>query len=395
MFYWDNFFMNIGLLQMPGYGKHAKAATDNLLALIEKHGFVPNCNLPWGRNRSQPPYLSVMVRDVYTAMPDKQWLKTSYDTLLKEYAFWTDESETPIEVHTTGLSSLIRYSNHGSEEEKLAFYDGALHERFGFSLDVERTEKLKIAESYMTEAETGMDFTPRFEHRCNEFAAVDLNVLIIMYERNFAWMEAELNLPPAKDWNQLGQARASAIQTYMWDPERGFYYDYDFVNCRRSKVACCTGFMPLWAGIATKSQAGRCRKALRLFEREWGVATCEPTVEAHPYQWQFPVCWAPHVQLTLLSLEQAGFARDARRIASKWMDVVAANFNHPASSNQLRDRALTARRQGSLFEKYEVLRGTIADSEYPAFQGNMWTAGAFVQAYHLLQRQNSYIRSVG
>ena len=61
MYYWDTYFTNVGLIK-SGEVNLAKNNVDNLLYMADKYGFVPNGNRTWYLNRSQPPFLSLMVR---------------------------------------------------------------------------------------------------------------------------------------------------------------------------------------------------------------------------------------------------------------------------------------------------------------------------------------------
>ena len=87
MYYWDTYFTNAGLL-LWGKTEYAKNNIENMLYLIEKYGFMPNGNRTFYLNRSQPPFLSHMVRDFFEVTGDKEWLSRAYNTLVKEYDFW-------------------------------------------------------------------------------------------------------------------------------------------------------------------------------------------------------------------------------------------------------------------------------------------------------------------
>jgi neutral trehalase len=56
---------------------------------------------------------------------------------------------------------------------------------FGFSDSLPVKEKLEMAEAWLSEAET-MDFTPRFENRCHQFVAVDLNANL--FQPSVSWL---------------------------------------------------------------------------------------------------------------------------------------------------------------------------------------------------------------
>ena len=90
IYYWDTYFTNVGLL-ISGFSMQAKHNVDNMLHLVDKYGFMPNGNRTYYLNRSQPPFLSQMVRDVYEFYKDNCWLKLAYRVLEKEYDFWMNK----------------------------------------------------------------------------------------------------------------------------------------------------------------------------------------------------------------------------------------------------------------------------------------------------------------
>ena len=73
IYYWDTYFSNVGMI-MVGKVEYAKSNIDNMLWMVEKFGHMPNGNRTYYLNRSQPPFLSKMVRDVFTVTGDKEWL---------------------------------------------------------------------------------------------------------------------------------------------------------------------------------------------------------------------------------------------------------------------------------------------------------------------------------
>jgi len=384
LFYWDTYFTNAGLLLHQGKGGIAKNNVDCLLFEVEKYGFVPNANAKWGMNRSQPPYLSMMVREVYehTEPKDKEWLKKAYDTLKKEYYFWIDDSNNTIERHTTTIGGLNRYFHHAGNNDVATFYKDVLVPRFGYPANANRQQRIKDATPYLAEAESGMDFTPRFEGRCPDFAALDLNCNLYMYEMNFAWIVTELGLGGEPSWNLRAEKRKSLINKHCWDEKRGLFMDYDCVNGRTSKVAAVTAFSPLWAGLASKEQAKRTVENLRLFECDWGVTVCEKTQQKFRYQWDWPAGWAPLHYIVIAGLDRYGYKQEARRVASKYLDLVTKNYFEPTPASLTKDGKTVERKSGKIYEKYNVVDGIIYDAEYPCSEFMGWSAGVFAYAYH-------------
>jgi len=351
-FYWDTYFTNVGLLRQ-GFEELAKNNVNNLLYEFERFGFVPNGNRTYFLDRSQPPYLSVMIKQINEANPDKKWLKYAYEIWKKEYRFWMEKRMTPV--------GLNRHFHHSTDGELIEFWNDVKH-RLIFK-PKSRKEILKISGQYLAEGETGWDFTPRFETHCADFAPVDLNSLLFMNEMNAAHFCEILNDNERDAWIQRAEKRKVLLNDYCWNPEKGIYYDYDFVNHRQSKIASLGTFFPLWANVASTEQAKLVVSNLSLFEFEYGVSACENSDQEIVYQWDYPNGWPPLFYITIAGLKNYGFMDDARRIAEKYMKVVDKNFKET----------------GELWEKYNVVDGSIKvknEYEMPAMMG--WTAGVFV-----------------
>ncbi|MCU0645576.1 MAG: alpha,alpha-trehalase, partial [bacterium] len=122
-FYWDTYFTNIGLIK-HGLLALAKSNVDNLLFEVEKYGFIPNGNRTFFLNRSQQPYLSLAVRDIYEATHNQDWLRSAFTTLKKEYAFWVEKRMTPL--------GLNRHFHHSTEDQLFEFYEDVKN-RINFS----------------------------------------------------------------------------------------------------------------------------------------------------------------------------------------------------------------------------------------------------------------------
>ena len=95
MFYWDTYFIHKGLLVRSDLNQ-IKNDIDNMRYLIRQYGFVPNANQTFALFNSQPPFLSMMIRDYYENTKDKAWLADAYADLKKEYRFWQSSRTSPI-----------------------------------------------------------------------------------------------------------------------------------------------------------------------------------------------------------------------------------------------------------------------------------------------------------
>ena len=94
LYYWDTYFTNVGLM-LDGREALAKNNVDNMLYLVDKLGFMPNSTGTYHLDHSQPPFLSIMVRETYACYQDKKWLASAYKTLCREYEFWMTQRSTP------------------------------------------------------------------------------------------------------------------------------------------------------------------------------------------------------------------------------------------------------------------------------------------------------------
>ncbi len=381
MFYWDSYFINQGLL-IHGLDEIAKWNTLNILSVVEKFGYMGNAAItPWGMNRSQPPYLSAMVRDYFEYSQDTSFLKKAYPILVKEYKFWTDTSSKAIENHCTPIKGLYRFSAHPSRGELLELFK-ELSSRFNFDTTITDDEKVKKSFNYAVEAATGMDFTPRFEGRCPDFAALELNCLIYNYQSNFDWMTKILKIKTDTNWLQIAENTKELIYKYHWNEQKGMFMDYDFVNKRHSKVATVVTFQPLWAKIATKSQAQRIVDNLPLFECEAGIKTTEPLADTTYYQWGQKSVWSPMQHIIGIGLDNYGFKEIAKRVASKYLDVVAQNYIEPTPiSFTFKDGSMKTRKKEKTYEKY-TYEGKINDGEYMAAEMMGWTAAAYAWSFN-------------
>ena len=364
MYYWDTFFTNEGLV-LDCRLEQAKNNTDDMLYLVGRFGMMPNGNRTWYLDRSQPPYLSMMVSRVYEYTEDREWLAHAYDVLKKEYGFWMTKRITPV--------GLNRYSSSAGDALVQEFVDTG-GRRLGTDFrkqGLTDAEIYTLGRNFVAEAESGWDMNPRFDRRCEDFCPVDLNSNLYLYEKNFERFADILGLPDeAEEWREAAEGRKERIMKYCYDPDKGQFYDYDYVNDRRSDVISAAIFSLLYAGVPDKEYADCVVRGLDRLEYDYGVAVCEDKPYDYAYQWSFPNSWPPATYITIAGLRNYGYMRDARRIARKYVAMVTKSFG------------LT----GHLWEKYNVMDGTTNVSneyEMPTMLG--WSAGTFIYVDEFLK----------
>ena len=367
MYYWDTYFTNLALVA-DGDVLQARNNVDNILYLKEKYGYMPNGSHSGYLNRSQPPYASMMVMYIYEVLQDKKWLERAFFTLVKEYEFWTTQRMTQ-----SGLSC---YSNMATDQELEEFYMNCIIHRCPWTKGVtDKKRCLEISSHYMAEAESGWDFTPRFEGRCEDFNPIDLNSNLYGYEMNFSRMCRILGYPEADQWQERAEERKRLIYKYLYNRKDGLFYDYDFVNRERGKVYSSAVFNLIWNEVVDKKQAAAIVENLKSLEQQCGLTACENRGEPPLFQWDYPNGWASIHCLAIMGLDKYGYHQEARRIAYKYVHTVSDIY------------ALT----GNLWEKYNVVSGTLnVTNEYdmPPFLG--WTAGVYVYAVDYLYGRMNY-----
>ncbi len=320
MYYWDTYFTNAGLL-LDGRTDLAKNNVENILYLVDRYGKMPNGSRTYYLNRSQPPYLSMLVADIFRETADMEWLKSAIPTLEKEYHFWMEQRMTPC--------GLNRYSSSADTSYKLKMAE-YLKKRFNDSLLIDtltREEKITIGSHHTAEAESGWDFTPRFKNRCEDFCPVDLNSYLYLYEKNFEWFyQLTGNKRESIKWRGAALKRKALIHQYCINPDDGLFYDYDYVNDTLSDVLSSAIFTTMFAGVASDKQAVNILNALALLETSFGLATCEPADYKLNYQWGGANGWAPLHFLAVKGLDRYGYYQDASRIARKYVELDDTNL---------------------------------------------------------------------
>ena len=419
MYGWDSYFIIRGLLE-NGRRDLAQGMVENFFFEIEHYGALLNANRTYYLTRSHPPFLSSMIMAVYDAQkksgkPDQAWLERAYGYLQRDHALWVREP------HLAGDTGLSRYYDFGAGpppeglQDESGFYrrviayfvehpDKADHymvpsqpgnsgptygAKYSIQVcDVATTMERPACESQhlvtlsndyykgdRSMRESGYDISFRFGPygaATHHFAPVCLNSLLYKTETDLENIARLLGKnSEAEEWKSKAATRKAAINKYLWDEERGMFFDYDFEKGERSTYIFVTTFFPLWAGVATPEQAKKLVANLAKLEQPGGVAMSTSAQEAG-VQWEYPWGWAPTHLPTVEGLRRYGFDNDANRISYKFLTTVANNF----------------RREGFIREKYNVATGSSEATITAGYQANVigfgWTNGVFLVFLHAL-----------
>jgi alpha,alpha-trehalase len=337
MYYWDSYFMIQGLLDK----EHEALVTgmlENLETLFKRFKVIPNASRTYLMGRSQPPFLTSLIFDVYyTYSKDVAWLTEHMAIAQAEYqTVWLGQKKPNERLVYRGLSR---------------YYDiNYLHD--------------------LAEAESGWDMTPRFNRKALNYLPVDLNALLYKYEVDFA-KAAKLagNRREAARWRDVATVRKATMDELMWDRSKGMYFDYNFVKEKRGTISSLATFYPLWSGMVDDKQAAILAHNIRKFEQKGGMATTDAlplgqlVFGTMPTQWAYPNGWAPLQFIVVQALEQSGYHDEAKRIAMKWLKTNLDWFN----------------KEHVFLEKYNVVSPEKPPMKgvYPSQTGFGWTNAIF------------------
>lgn len=340
LYYWDSYFMVQGMLDAE-HKELVMGILEDLFHLYERFKIIPNASRLYLMGRSQPPFLTSFIWDVYKAYnPGAKWLNRAMGIAEDEYnSVWMGTTKPHARQVYKGLSR---------------YYDtNYLHD--------------------LAEAESGWDMTTRFDRKALNYVPIDLNSLLYKYEVDFArYYRLIGDRRAAAKWEGAAEVRKKAIDELMWSSMKGYYFDYNYAKEKRGGVSSLATFYPLWAGMADEQQAKQLAKAIHRFEQRGGLATTDgPAVKQMipgapgmlPVQWAYPNGWAPLHFLVVKGLQRYGYHEDARRIAMKW----------------LRTNLIWYKEHGVFLEKYNVVSPgkPPAKGVYPSQTGFGWTNAVF------------------
>ena len=262
-------------------------------------GMIPDCIFPdtaennW--RDTKPPLAGWAVAEIFRQTNDTAFVKEMLPGLLRYHYWW--------------------YSHRDHDGNGLCEYgstDGTLQ---------------------AAKWESGWDNAVRFDSaamvRNNSHAwsmtqeSADLNAYLFLEKRELAMMAIALRqLVLARSLVGEAELIAMKIRKMMWDPGSGFFFDIDLNTKRVIRILEPNGWIPLWAGIATREQAAMIRAHI-LDTAEFNTLVPFPTVAANDPRfnpdkgyWRGPV-WLDQAYFAIRGLRNYGYAAEANSLTSK------------------------------------------------------------------------------
>ncbi|MEO1029794.1 MAG: trehalase family glycosidase [Bacteroidota bacterium] len=369
MYGWDSYFESVGLI-LDGKVDLAKAMADNFQYQITYYGKILNANRSYYLTRTQPPFYSSLIREVYEITRDKSWLKNHLATAIKAY-----ETVWMVEGKRKTSNGLNRYLAEGigippeTEEGHFDAIVKPLADEAGLTIAayIDQYDEGKIKNAFLdlyflhdrSVRESGHDTSYRIDGNCADLNLVDLNSLLYKYEMDFAELiknefndTIEINgkVYTSNYWYEQADKRKALVNQYLWNSEKGLYMDYDLKNRKQSDFIAATTLLPLWSGMASEEQAKQLvEKAIPLLKEKGGIAAStkesvgEISEKRPQRQWDYPNGWAPHQMMIWRGLNNYGYNDITQELIYRWLYMITKN---------------AVDYNGTIPEKYDVVAAT-------------------------------------
>lgn len=203
----------------------------------------------------------------------------------------------------------------------------------------------------------GVDNDPSTYYRPpRSSASIYLNCLMYKELSAMEYLCNRLNFDEiAAQYKKDADDLKEAIQEHCWDERDGFFYSVDLNllpvdnskwsyhsgsprawDCLVQRIGVWSGFMAMWAGIATQEQAKRMTeehyKNTQTFNAPYGVRTLSKMekmynlkASGNPSSWLGPI-WGISNYLTWKGLVKYGFDEEARELAAKTIVLFGRDF---------------------------------------------------------------------
>jgi alpha,alpha-trehalase len=408
MYGWDSYFESIGLI-IDGKVALAKAMADNFQYEIEHYGKILNANRSYYLTRTQPPFYTSLIREIYEVTQDKEWLRSHLKTAIKEYeTVWMVEGKR---LTKNGLNRFIADGLGVPPECEVGHFDAILSP-FAKELNISienyiegyqngEIKNNELAVYFLNDRsvrESGHDTSYRIDGNCSELNLVDLNAFLYKYETDFKEIIASEfddtfscnnQNYTSNFWNEKAKKRKQLSNTYLWDEEKGMYFDYNIERKEASQFISATTLTPLWSKMASKKQAEKLVKtAIPLLKMEGGIAGStqesagEISTKRPQRQWDFPNGWAPHQMLIWKGLLHYKYKEEAQELIYRWLYMITKN---------------AVDYNGTIPEKYNVVSATHkvfaeygnvgTDFEYITDEGFGWMNASYQYGLTLLNTE--------
>lgn len=247
---------------------------------------------------TKPPLAAWAVMNVYENTGDKAFVEEMFDKLYKYHRWW--------------------YTDRDHDKNGVCEYGSTDGTLIAAAWESGMDNGVRFDEAEMLKNEPENAWSMNQENIClNSFLYAEKGYLAKM-----AQMLGKNEL--ADKLTQEAKALKEHIQTKMFDPETGFFYDTRIGTGEFIKVMGAECWLPLWAGIATPEQARQVLDKMldpKKFNSTVPLGTLEIShLRFRPTRgyWRGPV-WIDQVYFGVMGLRKYGFDKEADMFVRKYI----------------------------------------------------------------------------
>lgn len=329
---WDSWLTDIALREICGeddISEYEKGCILNFLDFVDDEGRMPICIVPdhaapefskETETNIHKPCLAQHALFICEKTNDYSWLKDSFSDIERYIGFYMNKCR-----HESGLYYWIDDCAIGVDNDPCTFY----------------------------------------RPKCSS-GSIYLNCLMFKELEAVAVISEKLGLAEKTDfYKNKAEELKLAIREHCWDERDGFYYSVDFnllpidhnswlhSGCPRhwslliQRIGVWSGFLAMWAGIATKEQADRMVNEhyfnKKTFNAPYGVRTLSKlekmyliTKSGNPSDWLGPI-WGISNYMTFEGLRKYGFIDAAKELAEKTITLFGKDIEKNGEPHEYYD----------------------------------------------------------
>ncbi|XP_037077546.1 trehalase-like [Pollicipes pollicipes] len=391
-YYWDSYWVMKGLLLSEMHNT-VKGMLQNFLAMVDRFGFVPNGGRIYYRRRSQPPFLTAMMKLYMDATDDREFLRSNIGFLEQEFKFWVQHRG--VNVTKDGKQyKMYRYNAQVGQPRPESYRED--YELVQQTLGGQHAgEEEQLYAELKSGAESGWDFSTRWfvpdagqkgtlkDVKTRFIVPVDLNSLIYLNARLISEFYTLLGEDArAAQFQDYAERQKRNIEEVLWDEHSGSWFDWDTKNERLNKKFYPSNMFPVWVNASKPQQNAKFLRYIQ--DNVTNFTSGVPTsLEKSGQQWDFPNAWPPlqHVMIESLNNMATDQADQlAFNLTQRWIDT-----------NYL---CYMEARPHVMFEKYDVTQMGLpgGGGEYNVQVGFGWSNGV---AMALAEQYGDRLRAPG
>ncbi|KAH0488907.1 MAG: hypothetical protein KVP17_003854 [Porospora cf. gigantea B] len=344
IYYWDSYWIIMGLIHSEMY-ETAKGMIRNFCYMVERLGFIPNGSRSYYVSRSQPPYLTQMLRLIFQATADTSFIKECLPLADAEYQFWMSKRRRCLRLENrVHVVNIFNAENDQPREESFR-EDRELLSKYNVTGDDAKT----LMRNIRAACETGWDFSSRWAGpkmadvagqgiinvlpylKTVQVIPVDLNSLMAANERCLRNLHHTCGEEQqAMLYMRAYSRRCQSMDDLMWNERAGCYFDSfvsDNGHITHNKQFFPSNVHPLVSQCFPPGVDRSARnKAMLSYLRVSGVLDyvggIPTSLNKTQQQWDFGNVWPPlvhNVVVGLAHVEDSDLIKESRLQAEKWI----------------------------------------------------------------------------